>query len=80
MWAFLAAETSPSVFLTLKSFAIIFLAISDDGKGFDLSDKRSGIGLKNMKERIEEINGIFSIESEIEKGTTIKIEIPKNGN
>jgi signal transduction histidine kinase len=33
-----------------------------------------------MKERIEEINGVFSIESEIEKGTTIKIEIPKNGN
>ena len=59
---------------------IIFIAISDDGKGFDLSDKRSGIGLKNMKERIEEINGIFSIESEIEKGTIIKIEIPRNGN
>ena len=59
---------------------VIFLTISDDGKGFDLAEKRSGIGLKNMKERIEEINGVFSIESEIEKGTTIKIEIPKNGN
>ncbi len=59
---------------------VIFLTISDDGKGFDLADKRSGIGLKNMKERIEEINGVFSIESDSEKGTTIKIEIPKNGN
>ena len=59
---------------------VIFLTISDDGKGFDLAEKRSGIGLKNMKERIEEINGVFSIESDSEKGTTIKIEIPKNGN
>lgn len=59
---------------------VVFLTISDDGKGFDLAEKRSGIGLKNMKERIEEINGVFSIESDSEKGTTIKIEIPKNGN
>ena len=58
---------------------VVFLTISDNGKGFDIADKRSGIGLKNMKERIEEINGVFSIESEIEKGTTINIEIPKNG-
>ncbi len=33
-----------------------------------------------MKERIEEINGVFSIESKKEKGTTLNIEIPKNGN
>lgn len=58
----------------------IILVISDNGKGFNIADKKNGIGLKNMKERIEEINGVFSIESEIEKGTTIKIEIPKNGN
>ena len=32
-----------------------------------------------MKERVEEINGIFIIESELEKGTSIDIEIPKNG-
>jgi len=59
---------------------VIFLTISDNGKGFNIADKKSGIGLKNMKERIEEINGVFSIESEFEKGTIITIEIPKNGN
>ena len=62
-------ETKKSIFLTIK----------DDGKGFEINSKKSGIGLKNMKERIEEINGLFSIESEIEKGTTITIEIPNNG-
>jgi len=58
----------------------VFLTISDNGKGFNVDDKKSGIGLKNMKERIEEINGVFSIKSELEKGTNIDIEIPKNGN
>ena len=33
-----------------------------------------------MQERIEEISGKFSIESELEKGTKISLEIPKNGN
>jgi signal transduction histidine kinase len=57
----------------------IFLTLIDDGKGFNIETKKKGIGLKNMKERVEEINGIFSLKSEIEKGTTINIEIPKNG-
>ena len=58
----------------------ITLVISDNGKGFDVNAKKNGIGLKNLKERIEEINGTFIIESKLEKGTTTKIETPKNGN
>lgn len=58
----------------------IILVISDNGKGFDVKAKKKGIGLKNLKERIEEINGTFTIESELEKGTTIKIETSKNGD
>lgn len=57
----------------------VFLTISDNGKGFNVAGKKTGIGLKNMKERIEEINGVFSIKSELEKGTNIDIEIPKHG-
>ena len=56
----------------------VFLTISDNGKGFNVEDKKSGIGLKNMKERIEEINGVFNMETQLEKGTIITIEIPKN--
>ncbi|WP_299668581.1 ATP-binding protein [uncultured Polaribacter sp.] len=58
----------------------LFLTISDNGKGFDVAAKKNGIGLKNLKERTEEINGIFSIKSEVEKGTILTIEIPKNGS
>ncbi|WP_181374542.1 tetratricopeptide repeat-containing sensor histidine kinase [Polaribacter aquimarinus] len=57
----------------------LILSVKDDGKGFDINSKKSGIGLKNMKERIEEVNGLFSIESEPKNGTTITIEIPNNG-
>ena len=56
----------------------IHVIITDNGKGFDVKARKNGIGLKNLKERVEAINGIFSIESEIEKGTITKIETPKN--
>ncbi|MFL3660554.1 MAG: ATP-binding protein [Polaribacter sp.] len=57
----------------------VFLTISDNGKGFDTAIKQKGIGLKNMQERIEEINGVFFIESALDQGTTIHIQIAKYG-
>ena len=59
---------------------LIYLTINDDGIGFDINARKTGIGLKNMKERVEEINGVFSLKSKTNSGTTIEIEIPKNGN
>ena len=73
------AEAKNVILSFSETKKVVFLTISDDGKGFQLKPKKKGIGLKNMKERIEEINGVFSIESRLEKGTTITIEIPKNG-
>ncbi|QTD36278.1 hypothetical protein JL193_08875 [Polaribacter batillariae] len=55
----------------------IILIISDNGKGFNTLEKKTGIGIKNMQERIEEIQGTFSIESIENKGTTTTIETPK---
>lgn len=57
----------------------VLLVISDNGKGFNIKEKKSGIGLINMQERVEEINGIFSIKSVLEKGTKTNIEIHKDG-
>ena len=56
------------------------LIVSDNGEGFDLKsvkNKMGGSGLKNMQARAELLNGTFKIQSEIGKGTSIKIEIPK---
>ncbi|MFA5297544.1 MAG: sensor histidine kinase [Lutibacter sp.] len=59
----------------------IFLYIIDDGVGFNIELKSKGIGLKNMKSRVQKLNGTFDIKSVINKGTTVSISIPiKNNN
>lgn len=60
------------------------LNISDDGKGFEAStinhpkhvEIERGFGIEGMKERVELINGSMSINSAINKGTTISIKVP----
>ncbi|SDG41252.1 tetratricopeptide repeat-containing sensor histidine kinase [Psychroflexus sediminis] len=51
--------------------------IEDDGKGFSSSQK-AGIGLKNIKSRVQDIHGKISIESRPGNGTKISIFIPIN--
>ncbi len=55
---------------------VICLTIEDNGQGFDVAKARSGIGIKNMNARIAEVEGIFEIESEKNKGTIVRIEVP----
>jgi two-component system, NarL family, sensor kinase len=54
----------------------LLIDIRDNGKGFKIDEAVKGLGLKNMKERIEILDGIFNIYSEIAKRTEIKIKIP----
>jgi signal transduction histidine kinase len=50
----------------------ISLQIIDDGKGFDVqSVENQGNGLKNFTKRMEEIDGNFTIKSELNKGTEL---------
>ena len=46
----------------------------DNGTGFDLNIKRDGIGLSNMKRRATEIGADFELNSEIGKGTKMKLQ------
>ncbi|MBC7937818.1 MAG: hypothetical protein H7Y86_20925 [Rhizobacter sp.] len=53
------------------------LEISDNGKGFDTANANNmGTGIKNIKKRIRLLNGMYTIKSVVDNGTTIKIEIP----
>lgn len=54
------------------------LMISDDGAGFDLSDKikHKGMGIRNMKERAEMHGGTFKIITSPGEGTVIMINFP----
>ena len=55
----------------------IIIEISDNGKGFDIDTIDLGNGIVNMQKRIEEIGGVFKIQSELNKGTQITISLNK---
>lgn len=59
----------------------VCLEITDDGKSFDVELLSSPqwsqrLGLTGMRERVEMVNGVFSIVSTPGKGTTIRAVIP----
>jgi two-component sensor histidine kinase len=49
------------------------LNIRDNGIGFDVSNPNQGNGLKNMKDRAHELNGLLAVESTPGKGTHINL-------
>jgi signal transduction histidine kinase len=56
----------------------IWLRITDDGVGFDVSQPRSetSYGLTSMKERAEALGGEFKLASEPGQGTSVEILLP----
>mgnify|MGYP001598850913 CR=1 FL=1 len=52
------------------------LLISDNGKGFDLNQTPGGVGLTNIRNRVEVFNGTLSIDTEPGKGCAMHISIP----
>ena len=65
-----------------KDSQYIILTIQDNGKGFNLEKSimggyySQGLGILGMKERVNNLGGIFHIESKQGKGTRISVEIP----
>jgi signal transduction histidine kinase len=52
----------------------LYLIVSDNGKGFDTDGPQSGgIGLNNMKRRIQLIGGTFNLQSQPGQGTTLQL-------
>lgn len=59
----------------------LYLAITDNGVGFDTTmlNKASSnhcLGIHGMKERVALLQGFFSIDSYIDRGTKVTVEIP----
>ena len=54
----------------------ISLLLRDNGKGFDPKLESKGIGLKNLKSRIQKIKGNLEINSVPDKGTSLYFSIP----
>ncbi len=75
-----AKASRAKVMLTL-TYPKVILIIGDNGAGFSQNQNSEGncgnaIGILGMKERIDSLEGCFTLHSALGKGTTIRAEIP----
>ncbi|NNK11941.1 MAG: two-component sensor histidine kinase, partial [Flavobacteriaceae bacterium] len=54
----------------------LVISIQDNGRGFDATKEKKGIGHKNIKSRVNKINGRWYLRSALGIGTTVLVEIP----
>ncbi len=54
----------------------MLLGIKDDGTGFDTEAKVQGIGIRNMKKRVKEVDGLLEILSSPGNGAEFKFTLP----
>lgn len=52
------------------------LTIHDDGRGFNPDEQATGYGLSNMRDRARLLGGQLHIQSQLEEGTTITLNLP----
>jgi signal transduction histidine kinase len=61
---------------------LALLVIQDDGIGFDVAsvnrsyDQRGSLGMVNLRDRTELVNGILDVQSVPGKGTRVQVYIP----
>ena len=70
-----AAASRLSLYLTAAN-GRLQLRIADDGHGFDPAHPTGGLGLRNMRERVAQLNGQLSIESSPGSGVRLAAIIP----
>jgi signal transduction histidine kinase len=54
----------------------LFLEIDDDGRGFDVEMTTWGMGLNNLRERVESLGGVLQVESTPGEGTIVRATFP----
>jgi signal transduction histidine kinase len=65
---------------------VVMLEILDNGVGFNVGEvdtgyeKRGSLGMVNMRERTELINGRLQLHSQVGEGTRIRVWVPLNDN
>lgn len=70
--------TEVNIYLTQHNNNELNIIIEDNGIGFDQKTtvSTSGIGLNSIAKKVEQMNGTFTIDSILSKGTTIIIDLP----
>jgi signal transduction histidine kinase len=70
-----AHATKVGIQLLLRG-KILLLIVEDNGLGFNTAQGNSGMGLANIRSRLEALNGHVKIQSSKHEGTYIRIVIP----
>ena len=63
-----------SILLTRKNERVAVI-IEDDGRGFDPAGSFDGFGIEGMRERVALLDGRLQIESALDAGTTLVVEV-----
>lgn len=73
------ANATEIVVKASEEAGLFTLIVKDDGQGFNAESelcRGDGMGLNNIKHRVALYGGKFAIDSAVQKGTTIRIDIP----
>jgi len=73
-----------NIWVRLKELdtGLALLEIQDDGIGFDVDavnkgyDKRGSLGMINLRERTELVNGLLNVQSQPGRGTLVQVYVP----
>ncbi len=69
-----AEATKVEIALTRMN-GVLQLQVTDNGKGFGEVENGNGSGLKSMRARAGELNGKLEIDSQPERGTTVRLDM-----
>ncbi|MFA9403857.1 MAG: two-component regulator propeller domain-containing protein, partial [Anaerolineales bacterium] len=70
---------SDSVTVSIHSIGdMLTLEVVDDGRGFDpeSGEDSGGMGLRNIRDRVDGLDGDLTIASALDEGTSVKVTIP----
>ncbi|MBI3647208.1 MAG: GAF domain-containing sensor histidine kinase [Actinobacteria bacterium] len=71
-----AAAATCRVSLRRNRAGTAILEVDDDGKGFDTSVTANGMGLANLRERVEALGGTLEVASVLGEGTMVRATLP----
>lgn len=68
------SEADHAIIDVQKDGRQVIINVHDDGVGFDTGKASGGIGMKNLHQRTDALNGLLKIDSTPGKGTTINVQ------
>jgi two-component system, NarL family, sensor histidine kinase UhpB len=71
-----AQATTSEISLDITPEKILFVEVSDNGKGCSLNETKKGFGLLSIRERIKSLGGELSIQTSHQQGMTLFARIP----